>query len=320
VLRADDNGGVIRVRVSLAATLLLMLMTGSASGHPLSLVLSGHARNNTVVVRATGPDRGTYAINGSRPVAFARIRSLTINGHGGDDVCRIINPPHGLFAPPGGIACNGGNRPGATRHGVMDLSGGATSATAYLPGSIPGSGTLVTRRGKVRQRIRFSGLAPVTDTAPSLSETLNFNAPNDTVALVSGATAGTWTVESLDSPAAVESVTFSNKVQITVNAQGSDDVVLLENTGPETGMSSLTVNSSGPIIASGVEDAGIPVTLSSAGAIEGAGPAPNLATAQLTATGPTGIGPMSVSTRCSPRARLPARSISRTTSASMSAQ
>src|SRR5436305_13028437 len=99
---------VLGARASLT---VLSAVADSSSG----LTLRGPRANNTIVVRATGAASGSYSVDGGRWVSFARIRALTIDGVGGHDVCRIVNPPGGLFAPAGGIACNGGNRAGAPR-------------------------------------------------------------------------------------------------------------------------------------------------------------------------------------------------------------
>jgi hypothetical protein len=46
-------------------------------------------------------------------------------GTGARDVCTIVNPAHGLFAPTRGIACEGGNRPGQPRRGSCTCAAAA---------------------------------------------------------------------------------------------------------------------------------------------------------------------------------------------------
>jgi hypothetical protein len=159
------------------------------------LVLSGDAANNTVVVRASGPDAGRYSINHGQWHRFAGIRSLRIQGHGGHDVCTIVNQPHGLFAPPDGIVCDGGNKPGQPRRGVLAISGGHATSDSYSPGRVPGSGVDRGRLGRELQLIHFSGLAPTLDTVPSPH--LTFTAAVSGPVLLSSPASGEWEVQPL---------------------------------------------------------------------------------------------------------------------------
>ena len=116
-----------RTRIVLGA-LATLAGLGAVADPAFGLTLRGREANNTIVVRAAGVASGSYSVDRGRWVRFAGIRSLVIDGVGGRDVCRIVNPPGGLFAPPGGIACNGGNRAGAPRRGVLVVSGGRAQA------------------------------------------------------------------------------------------------------------------------------------------------------------------------------------------------
>jgi len=258
-----------------------------------ALVLSGHAANNTVVVRATGTDAGIYSVDGGPSRRFSGIRSLTIRGHGGHDVCRIVNPPHALFAPPGGIRCEGGNQPGQPRRGVLDVSGGRAATSAYRPGAVPGSGTLVHSLGRTRQVIRFTGLAPVTTTASAANYIFTDPIANDVVGVISGSTSGTWTIESLEDPSAWESETFANQEAVTINATHPGDSITLEPASQETGLTQLNMNASGSIAVVGADvGASTPVALSAGDTITGAGPSPELVGGALAAVAPNGIGPL----------------------------
>ena len=85
-------------RIVLGA-LASLLVLGVVADPALGLTVRGGEANNTIVVRAAGVASGSYSVDGGRWVRFAGIRSLTIDGVGGHDVCRIVNPPGGLFAP-----------------------------------------------------------------------------------------------------------------------------------------------------------------------------------------------------------------------------
>jgi hypothetical protein len=259
-----------------------------ASAHPLheragtvrarSLTLHGHDANNTFVVRATGADSGTYAVDGGRPVRFTAIRSLTIDGVGGHDVCRIVNPRRGLFAPPGGIACNGGNRTGP-RRGVLEVLGGRAASSACTS-TRPGAGTLTNRLGRLVQVIRFTGLAPITDTISSPSYTFNVFSTNDTAELVNGPAPGELTIES--ATGGFENTTISNKQDVVINATGSGDAGELDNTASEAGLSSLTLNASTGISVRETILPGVPLTLNAAGG-------------SITQTGAITLGPETLS-------------------------
>jgi hypothetical protein len=244
-------------------------------------------------VRASGRDAGTYTIDGGRPRRFARIRSLTIRGHGGHDVCRIVHPPHGLFAPPGGIRCIGGNAPGQPRRGVLQVRGGRATSYAYRPSATPGSGEQVSRRGAVRQVIRFSGLAPVMITVSSPSLTVTDPITDDTIGLVSTDVAnGTWMAESLAHPGAWETEQFTNQGAVTIDATKSADDAVLEPVCPENGLTNLTVDADGSIALLGVDVGPAPVALQAGMTITGAGAGPQLTAGGLAAVAPGGIGPL----------------------------
>jgi hypothetical protein len=235
---------------------------GAVADPALGLTLRGSEPNNTIVVRATGFTSGSYSVNGGRWVRFAGIRSLRIDGVGGHDVCRIVNPPGGLFAPPGGISCNGGNRAGAPRRGVLVVSGGRAASSSYSPRrGRPGAGTMRARLGRVVQVIRFSGLKPVTDTVPATNYTLSDGAQNDIAELQDGPAPGQDTIASESGQ--FESVTIANKTNVTINASQSGDSARLDVDQPETGMASLAVSSRGEVLVHQAVLSGVQLSLTS---------------------------------------------------------
>lgn len=251
-------------RLVLRLIAICIVGSGLSAGPASGLTLRGRAANNTIVVRATGVASGTYSIDGGRSVRFSRIRSLTIDGVGGRDVCRIVNPPHGLFAPPGGIACNGGNRRGAPRLGVLEVSGGHAVASTYAPArGRPGAGVITTRSGRLAQVIRFTGLKPVTDTTPAANFTLPDTATNDVVSVVDGSGAGQLRIQS--STDQFESITIANKQAVTVTANAGGDSARIDVEQTVTGLGSLTVNATGAVIVREALLTGDALTLNSSG-------------------------------------------------------
>ena len=260
--------GVLRCigcpRLVLAVLASFACVLAADAGPALGLTLRGHEANNTIVVRGTGVASGAYTIDGGPRVRFSGIRSLTIDGVGGHDVCRIIDPQGGLFAPPGGIACNGGNRRGAPRKGVLDVSGGKSSSSTYSPlRGRPGAGTITARLGRLVQVIRFSGLRPIRDTTSAVNYTLNDSATGDLVELVDGPDVGEVTIES--STGQFESTTIANKQNVTVNANASGDSASIDVDQPVAGLASLTINALGQIAVDEALLAGDSLTLTSSG-------------------------------------------------------
>src|SRR5262249_25324028 len=129
---------------------------------PSAVVVNGTGGNDTLEVDATGPDSGSYVLNGAAAVAFSGATSFTFNRHGGSDAVTIRSPPGGVFAPADGItvlcsdpvrsllALRNGEPPGAP---LQPLSTGT-----YAAGDSFGSGTFITGDGTHTQTVRFSGL------------------------------------------------------------------------------------------------------------------------------------------------------------------
>ena len=279
-LRYHAPGIVLAAAFAAVAAFAAMAASAGARAPGLALTLRGQEANNTVVVHATGVDRGWYTIDGGRRIRFVGIRSLRIVGVGGHDICRIVNPRGGLFAPPGGIECDGGNRSGP-RRGVMQVLGGRASTSTYQPGRRAGTGLIVHRLGRVVQRIRFSGLAPITDSVPG-TYTFNDTIANDTIELVNGPSLGELTLQS--ATGLYEAETFSNKTGVIVNATSANDDVILDNSNSEFGLTSMTVNATGDISVTQAQFASLPLTLdTTGGSISQTGPI-KLGAGRLTAT------------------------------------
>ena len=253
--------GAAGTRMVIGALAGLALL-GSVADPALGLTLRGRKANNTIVVRASGVASGSYSVDGGRWVRFGGIRSLTIDGVGGHDVCRIVNPAGGLFAPPGGIACNGGNRASAPRRGVLDVSGGRATSSSYTPQRArPGAGTMRARVGRVVQVIRFSGLKPVSDTVPATNYTFNDGTANDVAELLDGSVPGQNTIASRAGQ--FESVSIANKTNVTFNAAQPGDSARLDVDQPETGMASLAVSSIGELLVHQAILSGVQLSLTS---------------------------------------------------------
>jgi hypothetical protein len=135
---------------------------------PSGIVVNGTGGNDTLVLRATTVDSGTYTLNGDAAVAFSAATSFTFNGNGGTDSVTLIEPTSGLFAPAGGILDNSSDPAGSQLllegpfipGSHLPIEGVAT----YAVGTTPGAGTLTTGHGGDTQSLTFNGVGTVTDT------------------------------------------------------------------------------------------------------------------------------------------------------------
>ncbi len=204
-------------------------LTASTTGPPPppvpALVVAGTNGDDTLVVTATGPDAGSYVLNGGAPVPFSMNTSFTFNGTGGNDTFTINNPVGGLFAPVNGIDFNGGGQPGDN----MNLLGGGGpgfNETYFVGTTMPPIGVgpgnngdgLVRFTGPNPVDIRFTGLAPIVDTVASANFTVNSTDAANTISVTNGGVAPRLRV-AVDS---FEPIDFDNKTNVIVN--GGDGV------------------------------------------------------------------------------------------------
>jgi nitrous oxidase accessory protein NosD len=147
------------------------------AGNALSaVVVNGAAGNDTVVVTTTGPDSGSYTVNGGPPIAFSNNMSFTFNGGAGDSLI-IHNPAGGLFAPPGGVIYNGGS--GGNSLQILD-GFAANQIFTFSPNSAGGghNGTIAFVNGATTANYTYSNLTPVLVNAGTPNSVV-FNLPND---------------------------------------------------------------------------------------------------------------------------------------------
>jgi CHRD domain/Domain of unknown function DUF11/RTX calcium-binding nonapeptide repeat (4 copies)/Domain of unknown function (DUF4214) len=201
-----------------------------------SIVVDGGSGDDMLVVNATGPDSGTYNLNGGPPVAFTGATSFTFNGLGGDDLLQVNNPAGGLFAPAGGIAYDGG--PAATAAGDrLDILGGAHTAEThnFAANSANGhDGTIALVNGAVTATYTYTGLEPVLVNAGTPS-TVAFNlaAGADDAFLEDDGTAGNGMSQLRSANGTFETTRFSNPTDsLTIDLGDGDDTLTVSGTAP----------------------------------------------------------------------------------------
>ncbi len=193
------------------------------------VIVNGTDADDTLIITATGPDSGSYTLNGGTPVPFAGITRFEFNGRGGNDLMRIINPAGGLFGPVDGIAYNGGGHPGDA---MENLGGVGNLGGSYSVGATPGEGTVLHAMGTTMQRILFTGLAPVLDTVVEPSFSINATPAENAINYTQGSVAanGLVTIDNF------ESIEFSNKATLTINANAGSDEINLRNPNTPAGL------------------------------------------------------------------------------------
>ncbi|MCO6458749.1 MAG: hypothetical protein J5I93_25865 [Pirellulaceae bacterium] len=176
----------------------------------------------------------TYIAPGAGPIANASIAEIRFNGLAGDDLM-TVDGSVGLVPIP------------ITYHGEVGndrltvLNSQAVTAT-YNVGPDVGAGQLIHSAGNITQTINFTGLEPVVDLAPG---TLTVNATDaDNAVNYSqselNATIGRVAVDGF------ESIHFSNKTTLTINAGAGSDAINLNNPSIPTGLTGITVNGGDP--------------------------------------------------------------------------
>ncbi len=249
-LATDQRGmGFVRVFDSAPANIADGTDIGAfeASTTP-NVVINGTNGDDVLVVTATGPDAGSYVLNGGPPVNITGVVTFVFNGTIGNDTFTINNPAGGLFAPSGGIDFNGGGQAGDN----MNLLGGSASTETYFVGTTTppiGGGAGNNGDGLIRYTgpaldIRFTGLAPIVDTVVVASLTVNSTDVANTIAVTNGGVAPRLRV-AVD---AFEPIDFDNKAAVVVNGgdgiAGGDvgDTMGVNFTNAPAGLTGLTIN------------------------------------------------------------------------------
>jgi hypothetical protein len=206
--------------------------------------------NDTIVLMRDSSDTSKLdvSVNGtSSQVKLSDFSQINVNGLGGNDTL-IIDSSHGLI--PLSINYDGGT--GFNTLKLAQTAGDTQTTDNYSVGPNNGQGTSLITGPSGTQSVFFQNLTPVLDTVPSATLIVNAtnsnNAINYTNGTVDPANDGEVTIDNQ------ESIEFSNKTNLTINALAGDDVINL-NYQPQslpaapfkpTGLTSITVNAGDP--------------------------------------------------------------------------
>ena len=185
---------------------------------------------------------------------FARTKAVSIAGANGHvDNTLTIDFSGGSLAMAGGIAFDGG----LGGYNTLRLRGGHAArerAVAYGPHA-----GLLNIDGAT---IRYTHIAPITDTTPSTSETVSVSGP--AINIVDGTSSGgTQTTQINDGgTGSFELINFANKAHVTVDGSGGDNSFVLNNPNPAAGLQDLTLaNTSSSASVFNVVGTAVPLTV-----------------------------------------------------------
>ena len=243
-------------------------LTADLLGGNDKLAVNGGATADTFTL--TGSTVSLTTLGGPREsVVYANAEQVTINGLDGADSL-TVDSTGGAVSLPGGVLFDGG-----AANDSLTLIGGTAVSDTYAAGPNPGSGTsTIVFAGPITQVVNFQNIEPVIDLIAGPLTVLG-NAANNAInySVGSNATRGLVTIDTQ------ESIEFSNKTALTINAGAGSDTINLNNPNTPTGFTGIiTVNG------------GDPATDSDTLLINGVAATVTVAEATSTITGASGTG------------------------------
>jgi hypothetical protein len=185
-----------------------------------TLTITGTAADDTIVITASGPDSGSYSINGGPAVAFSGVTQVVVTGENGNDTLTIVNPDGGLFAPTNGISYDGGGDPAD----ALEILGGTANDLTYTAGATHDAGTLTYTGDAGTLTVAFAGIAPITDTVAAATLTILGTAGADAILVTDGGLVNGFQTTQVSAPG-FESIRFTNKTAVTINGNGGADTL-----------------------------------------------------------------------------------------------
>ena len=191
-------------------------------------------------------------INGTLngPYQLGAISQISVNGEGGNNTL-IVDSSNGLINVPNGIQYNGGNTgTGGFNTLQLDQPTAATVQTSdtYSVGPNAGQGTDVIVGAGGTQTVYFENLAPVYDSVPATTATVNATNAANAVNYAEGtdptpALDPTWGEVTVDNQEVYE---FTVKAALVINGLAGSDQFNLNNPNTPAALASITVNGGDP--------------------------------------------------------------------------
>ncbi len=197
------------------------------------VTVKGNSANN--VITAIGGAAPTVQVDASKALSLvpANLESLVIKGLSGDDTLTVDATP-GAFSVP--LSYFGG-----ANFDTLVFTGTATSSS-YLLGPTPDAGVNTMAVSGVTQKVTYAEIEPILDTIVAASLTVIGTNANNSI----NYTAGSSAANGLVSVDGFETIEFTNKTTLVINALAGDDVINLNNPNTPTGLTGITVNGGDP--------------------------------------------------------------------------
>jgi hypothetical protein len=211
---------------------------GAGSSVGDSILFDGTSGDDAVTLALNAAGHLVGTVNGvttvytnfiSGPIASSGIERLRVSGGDGDDLLSVDSTEGAI---PVGITYEGADG----SDGLL-LSGGTATSSTYTPGPAPGAGRSENVIGGVTQSVSFTGLEPVVDLVPSALLTVNGTNANNAIQYGEGSDPARGLV-SVDG---FETIEFSNKTVLAINALAGSDTIHLNNPSTPTGLTGISV-------------------------------------------------------------------------------
>ena len=206
-----------------------IVLAGTAGADTFNLSLSATGQMIATVNGVTT----TYSNFIGGPIASSGIEQITVAGSAGNDSL-TVDSTNGAISIP--VNYDGGNNAD-----LLTLTGGTAASNTYAIGPSVSEGTSTIDIGGVVQVVRFNALEPVIDLVAGPLVVVATNA-NNAINYTQGSVAANGLV-SIDG---FETIEFSNKVTLTINALAGDDKINLNNASTPTGLTTINVDGGNP--------------------------------------------------------------------------
>jgi Calx-beta domain len=181
-------------------------------------------------------DQRTGAVLARRAVSVTSYVSIR-GADGRVDNTLTVDLSGGAIAVPGGVRWDGGHG----GYNTLAIKGGRAGREIYAPRG-PHDGTV--RIGSTS--IAYADIAPMQDTVPAATFTLNATAASEPINIVDGPLIGGVQTSEINSGTSgtFEKVDFAHKTTVIVNGGGGNDTYTVDNPSPAAGLSVLQLQSS----------------------------------------------------------------------------
>ncbi len=213
------------------------------------LIINGGTGGTTDVVLddSRDPLAQTYTMTStafatpySGKVSFTNLQGVTVDGGTGNDTL-VVDSSAGLVAIRDGINFVGGG--GLNSFQLVQTGGAIRAGDAYSVGPNAGQGSSVITDSGLTQAVYFRGLAPVLDTVPASSLTVDATPANNAISfgpgLVDPVNNGRVAIDNL------EPIEFSGKTNLVIAGLGGTDTFSLNDPNTPVGLTGITVSGAG---------------------------------------------------------------------------